>query len=213
MAMAPLDAKGKKALAYAAFALATAVGYAYSIWWPVREDIHKQLAHADTVVSTNAIDSVVDANNKEARFRAELDSYTTLLIGLRRLVPTVNEVPALVDLVSTDARKAGLELSEFAQDGTLVGDDFDIKKYKFGVIGPFHKIAEFLTSVASGPQIIVPINVSVGPPSRVIDRKPRSGEAFVEVKFGVLTYVAKTAPPVPVARQAAAAAPAKPGGN
>jgi type IV pilus assembly protein PilO len=145
----------------------------------------------------------------EGKLRADADRYTTELAGLRRLVPTENEVPALLESVSNDARLVGLEVSEFKPDGLLTGNDFDMAKYAFSVIGPYHKVAEFLTTVASSPRIITPVNVAIAASSGTGERKPRPDEAFVQVRFGVITYVAKTKPLV--APAAPAPAPAKPG--
>jgi Tfp pilus assembly protein PilO len=114
------------------------------------------------------------------------------------------------------ARANGMEISEFTPDAVLSGQDFDMVKYKFAVTGPFHKVVEFLTQIASSPRILTPINVSVSTSGRVLERKPGKGETFVDVKFGVMTYVAKTKPLAPPTTQAVvptkpAATPAKPG--
>ena len=49
---------------------------------------------------------------------------------LRRLVPTENEVPALLESISSAARRAGLEFSDVQPDGVVNGDQFDTYKYK-----------------------------------------------------------------------------------
>ena len=194
ISLPPLDKKGRNALIIAVVVMALVVAYWYFLWSPDHVEVKGIAAHADTLDARNAKDSVDIANGLEGKLRADGERYSNELSGLRRLVPTVNQVPALLNSISTDARQVGLEVSEFAQDGVFPGDDFDMIKYKFGVIGPFHKIAEFLTTVASSPRIIAPINVQITAPSRVIERKPRADETFVEVKFGVVTYVAKTRP-------------------
>jgi type IV pilus assembly protein PilO len=128
--------------------------------------------------------------------KAEAESYERELAVLRHLVPTSNEVPPLLESISNAARSVGLELSEVSPDGVVNGDQFDTYKYKLGVTGPYHQIAEFLGNVASLPRIVAPINVSLAPTSRrVFERRPRKGEVFLDAKFGVLTYVEHVAPP------------------
>jgi type IV pilus assembly protein PilO len=204
MAMPPLDQKGKNAIAVAVVLLIGAGAYWNYLWSPAQAIITGVAAHADTLDSLNAKVKREVANGNQAKLRADAIRYTNELIGLRRLVPTENEVPALLESISTAARQVGLEISEFAPDGVLPGDDFDMVKYRFGVIGPYHTVTEFLTSIASFPRIISPINVQVSTGAATESRRPRPGETFVNVKFGVITYVAKTkATPAP--------APAKPG--
>ena len=83
--------------------------------------------------------------------KAEGDAYARELLVLRRLVPTSNEVPPLLESISNAARRAGLDISELSPDGVLTGDQFDTYKYRLGVTGPYHQIAEFLSNVASLP--------------------------------------------------------------
>ena len=204
-----MDPKGKNALILAVLLLAGAVTYWYMLYAPDETGIHVIAAHADTLETANAKVMLEVANGTEAKLRADADRFANELSGLRRLVPTENEVPALLESISNDARQVGLDVSEFAPDGVLPGDDFDMAKYRFAVIGPYHKIAEFLTTIASSSRIISPINVVMTTASRTIERRPHANETFVEVKFGVITYVAKTRPTVRAAP--AAATPAKAG--
>jgi type IV pilus assembly protein PilO len=205
----PLDQKGKNAIAIAAVLLMGAGAYWWYMYSPDAAAVSKIAAHADTLEVQNAKVQKEVALGMEGKLRADADRYTTELAGLRRLVPTENEVPALLESVSNDARLVGLEVSEFKPDGLLTGNDFDMAKYAFSVIGPYHKVAEFLTTVASSPRIITPVNVAIAASSGTGERKPRPDEAFVQVRFGVITYVAKTKPLV--APAAPAPAPAKPG--
>jgi type IV pilus assembly protein PilO len=133
--------------------------------------------------------------------RAEADNYSRQLDVLRRLVPTENEVPALLDAVSESARRAGLEFSDVVPDGVVQGDQFDAYRYKIGVIGPYHRLAEFLTNVGSLPRIVAPINVSLVPSVRATtERKPVKGEQFLEARMQILTYVVHPTPkPAPSA--------------
>src|SRR3954463_7523362 len=206
MALPPMDPKGKNAIAIGVVLLMGAGAFWYYYYSPQADAVAKIAVHADTLEAQNTKIKREVSLGSEAKLRAESDRYTTELAGLRRLVPTENEVPALLESVSNDARIVGLEVSEFKPDGVLTGNDFDMAKFSFAVIGPYHKIAEFLTTVASSPRIITPVNVAISPSGGTGERRPRADEAFVQVHFGVITYVAKTRPNPPPA----APAPAKP---
>src|SRR5262249_43476315 len=116
------------------------------------------------------------------------------LSELRRLVPTENEVPALLESISTAARRAGLALVDIQPDGITAGDLFDTYKYKLGVTGPYHKLAAFLTNIGSLPRIVSPINVNIAPTTRTAELRPKLGEQFLDARFGVQTYVAHVGP-------------------
>ena len=209
MAMPPLDKKGQNALAIFGLIVVGAGLYWYLVWADAQVKVKLVAVHADSLEVANARLKKEIAGGMEAKLRAEADKYTSELAGLRRLVPTSNEVPAMVDAISTAARQVGLDVSEFAPDGVLPGEDFDMVKYRFAVIGPYHKVAELLTSIASSPRIISPINVQVSGGAPTESRRPRANETFVKVNFGVITYVAKTN--LPAAPAPPAPAPAKPG--
>jgi type IV pilus assembly protein PilO len=113
---------------------------------------------------------------------------------LRRLVPTENEVPALLESISTAARRAGLELVDIQPDGVVNGDQFDTYKYKLGVTGPYHQVADFLTNIGSMSRIVSPINVTMSPTARTGELRQRKGEQFLDARFGVQTYVAHASP-------------------
>ena len=203
----PTDDRSKKLIVGAVVLVAIVGGYFWFFWRPAQVLINITAAHADTLDAMNAKTRILVENGSEVQLRADAARYNEELTVLRRLVPTKNEVPALINAIATAARQAGMDLSEFAPDGELPGDQFDAVKFKLAVTGPYHKVAEFLSSVGSLARIVTPINLEMFPSARTIDRKPGKNETFIDAKFGVLTYVAKTvvAPP--------ATAAAKPGGN
>jgi type IV pilus assembly protein PilO len=123
--------------------------------------------------------------------KQEADTYARELAGLRHLVPTENEVPALLESISTAARRAGLELSDVQPDGILDGDQFNTYKYKMGVTGAYHQVADFLSNVGSLSRIVAPINVTLTPTSRIGERRPKKTEQFLDARFQILTYVAR----------------------
>jgi Tfp pilus assembly protein PilO len=77
-------------------------------------------------------------------------------------------------------------------DGVVNGDQFDTYKYKLAVTGPYHQVAEFITNIGSLPRIVAPINVDLKPSNRASpDRRPKKNEQFLDVHFGIQTYVAR----------------------
>jgi type IV pilus assembly protein PilO len=196
MALLPQNPRDQKLFVMGLLAVGLAGIYQQLYWKPKHDEQVILEARLDTLDSLNLIAKAEVAKGNSAKMKAEGEAFARELSVLRHLVPTSNEVPALLESISNSARRAGLEISEFAPDGVTSGDHLDTYKYKLGVTGPYHQIAEFLGNVASLPRIVAPINVSLAPTSRrVFERRPRKGEVFLDAKFGVLTYVEHVAPP------------------
>jgi Tfp pilus assembly protein PilO/Tfp pilus assembly protein PilN len=123
-----------------------------------------------------------------ARYERELDA-------MRRLVPSQNQVPGLLDNISEAARRVNLDFSDFRPKGVLPGDHFDVYKYEFIVTGPYHRVAQFITNIGSLERIVAPMNLNIAPGAPTADRKPRRDETFVTARFDIQTYVAKTSTP------------------
>jgi type IV pilus assembly protein PilO len=159
------------------------------------EDKSTAIATLEThVTALEDLNAKVKSDVKRGTFdkaRREAAQFEKDLNVLSQLVPVTNEVPTLLDQVSTAARRAGLELQDVAPGGPQPGEDFDTYKYKLAVIGGFHPIAQFLTNIATLERIVAPMNVELHVLSSPKgEKKARSGEALLEAKFEIQTYVA-----------------------
>jgi len=193
MALLPQNPRDQKLLIVAILAIGLAAVYQQFVWSPKNVELQTLSDRVETLDSLNRLAKAEVAKGTATQMKREADEYSRELTVLRRLVPTVNEVPTLLDAVSTAARRAGLELSDVAPDGVVNGDQFDTYRYKLGVTGPYQKVAEFLANIGSLPRIVAPINVSLAPSSRIGEIKPKKNEQFLDAKFGIQTYVAHAA--------------------
>ena len=113
---------------------------------------------------------------------------------MRQLVPTSNEVPALLEQVSTSARRAGLDLAGVEPQPIIEGEQFDTHKFKVSVMASYHQIGEFLANVGGLTRIVAPVNLSLAPTTnQTVQRRLRVDGALIDSKFEIQTYVAKTA--------------------
>lgn len=190
MALLPQNPRDQKLFVLGFLAVALGAVYQQLVWSPKNTELQAIEVRLDTLDSLNRLAKIEVAKGSATKLKAEADAFGRELEVLRRLVPTENEVPALLEAVSTAARRAGLELSEVQPDGVINGDQFDTYRYKLGVTGPWHQVAEFLGNVGSLPRIVSPINLTLTPSGRVGERKPKKNEQFLEAKFGIQTYVA-----------------------
>ena len=156
-------------------------------------DKSQEIATLDThVAALQAMNDKVTKDIKAGAFdraRREAARYERDLRILDRLVPHTNEVPALLDQVSTAARRAGLELQDVAPAGPQPGEEFDTYKYKLGVQGGYHEIAQFLTNIATLDRIVAPMNVNLIVTTGKGEKKAKGGESLLDARFEIQTYV------------------------
>lgn len=190
MALLPQNPRDQKLVMLTLLAVALAVLYQQFVWTPKDVELTSIEVRLDTLDSLNKAAKMEVAKGTAAQMKGEAAAYARELEVLRHLVPTANEVPALLESVSSAARSAGLELSDVAPDGVVNGDQFDTYRYKLGVTGTYHQVAEFLANVGSLSRIVAPINLSLVPATRTGERKPKKDEQFLDARFQIQTYVA-----------------------
>ncbi len=163
------------------------------VWTPNSVTLATLQTHVDSLTQMNQRAKVDVARGGLDKLRAQAEEYGQNVDIMRQLVPTGNEVPALLASVSTAARRVGLDVSTFSPDGVTQGDQFDTYKFKLSVIGPYHKIGEFLNNVGELRRIVAPINLQLGfapAQTRNVDPSVR----MLIANFDIQTYVAHTAP-------------------
>ena len=194
MALLPQNPRDRNLVLVTVMAVGLAAVYQQLVWSPKHAELTALSVRLDTLDSLNKIAKLEVAKGSAARMKAESEAYGRELAVLRRLIPTGNEVPALLESVSSAARRAGLELSDVQPDGVVNGDQFDTYKYKLGVTGAYHEVGAFLANVGSLPRIVAPINVMLAPTTRTGELKPKKTEQFLDATFGIQTYVAHASP-------------------
>ena len=128
--------------------------------------------------------------------RRRLDVYRGSLSLLRRLVPERNEVPNLLDDISSRSKIRGVTLSQVVPLPVENGPaPFDTYKYNMSVIGHYDQIGQFLADVASLQRIIVPYDLRLDQASTAAGKAlGDTTGALLEAKFQVRTYVKSSAP-------------------
>jgi type IV pilus assembly protein PilO len=136
------------------------------------------------------------ARGTVADVRKRLETYRASLVLLRRLVPERNEVPNLLDDISTRGKIRGVTLSQVIPQPVEAGPaPFNTYKYNMSVIGRYDQIGQFLADVASLQRIIVPYDLSVAAAnSSTAKVLGDSTEALLEARFQIRTYVKSSNP-------------------
>jgi type IV pilus assembly protein PilO len=155
----------------------------------VRDTIARLEAGTDSAKKELARGTVED-------LRKRLETYRGSLALLRRLVPERNEVPNLLDDISSRGKIRGVTLSSVVPLPVEAGPaPFDTYKYNMAVIGRYDQIGQFLADVASLQRIIVPYDLTLDQASTTAAKAlGDTTGALLEAKFQVRTFVKSSAP-------------------
>jgi type IV pilus assembly protein PilO len=193
-------------------AVLLAVAYFMYVWQPKDEELTASAARVDSLQVLNQRAKSELAQGKTNQLKAEAERYAQDLEVMRRLVPTGNEVPALLEQVSTAARRVGLDIADVQPLPSLPGDQYEAYKYRLSVRGAYHQIGDLLTNIGSLQRIVAPINLTLATTAPDPRAAKRVRVQPLEARFEIQTYVARTvvAPPT-VTKGKPAAEAAKPG--
>jgi len=190
--------KSARDLAYLALCLVFFGGiFAFytMVYSPKEAELAAVQSHIGQLEQSNQRAKAELAKGSVNDLRAQALRYQQNLQLMRQLVPTSNEVPALIEQVSTAARRVNLELDGIDPEPVIAGDQFDTYRYQISVVGDYHALAAFLTNVGSLTRIVAPVNLKLapvqqqGPGARV----PSRNKSALSSKFEIQTYVAKGA--------------------
>ena len=162
---------------------------------------------ATLTADAERVATLEDNNQKAARefasgnietLRTQAAENRSALVVMRRLVPTDNEVPALLEEVSTAARRAGLDVGGVTPEPVIPGKQFDTYRYTVTIIGGYHQFGEFLANVGSLPRIVAPVNFSIigSNPVRGASRPviATADKSAIVSTITLQTYVERTSP-------------------
>src|SRR6476661_4434351 len=193
MALLPANKRDQYMMLVVIAAIGLAVAYYVYLWSPKKEELDATQAHVDSLVIMNQRAKSELAQGKTQELKEEAERFSADLEVMRRLVPTGNEVPALLEQVSTAARRVGLDIADVQPLPLLQGDQYDAYKYRLSVRGDYHEIAVLLANVGSLQRIVAPINLTLVPVNQG-PGKSTTRKQMVEARFEIQTYVARTTP-------------------
>jgi len=164
------------------------------------DSVQTQVRNAQRDVRAGAVEQLERAL---AEYRASLDL-------MRQLVPASEEVPNLLDDVSSRGKVRGANVVNFVPQPLEAGAPFDTKRVRVTVTGDYDQIGEFLSDIASLQRIIVPQDLQISRINSPTADSALRARQLLQASFVIRTYVKPHAPP-PAAPGAANAAPARPG--
>ena len=185
-------------------AVALAAAYYVYPYGSREEQLETDLARAAQLDEANQRAARDVASGSLESLRIQAAENRSALLVMRRLVPTGNEVPALLEEVSTAARRAGLVVGGVVPEPVIPGERFDTYRYTVTMMGGYHQFGEFLANVGSLARIVAPVSFSVttsagnAAPRSVPQSSEKGGLAST---ITLQTYVEKTSPAKPAVKE------------
>lgn len=154
------------------------------------DSLEQRIAQAKADLASGSIEDL----------RRRVEEYQGSLELMRRLVPEKNEVPTLIDDISTKAKVRGITLGKIQPLTPEPGSPFDTYRYRLEVYGHYDQIGEYLADVASLPRIIVPQDVTLSSATPAAQKLlGDTAGALLLAEFSIRTFVKSQGPPPPPA--------------
>lgn len=200
MALPPLEGPQRKQLLYGAVLLALA---AFGFYDQIYTKRSTQIGELETrLESLNTVNTRSRSITQGARGEVDqqLALYRQQLEVAEGLIPSAEELPNLLDAISAEATRTGVELTLIQPVGATEETYYTRRVYDLAVVGQYHQIGEFLSRVASLPRIVTPTNLQIAPratPAQAAAAAPgttTAGPVPLEARFSIETYVIPSTP-------------------
>jgi type IV pilus assembly protein PilO len=176
----------------------------YFFWTKVQSPQSARLGAAHA--AADSLRAIVEAAKRDLAsgtvddLRRKVEEYQGSLELMRRLVPQRNEVPTLIDDISTKAKVRGVTLGKIQPLTPEIGGVFDTYRYRLEVYGHFDQVGEYLADIASLPRIVVPqdVTLSAATPATQKLLGDTLGSLLL-AEFSIRTFVKSATPPPPPA--------------
>lgn len=193
MSLLPADPVGRRAVLLAFLALSGLYFARTHVYLPIARQVESTRFQLERVEEGNRRAGAGMAMG-ESGLEQRLALYQEHIGRLEKLIPANEEVAALLEAVSEEAGKAGVEMTMMRPEPVEPGDYYNRLSYQVVVTGGYHQIGSFLAAIASLERIVAPGDLAItrGNPSGVADG---AYDGTVAASFRIRTYAVSPAVP------------------
>ncbi len=191
-----MDEQTKKKYAIFAMVLgAVVLGYVYQLEHSPRTELlagAENQVRLDYLEVSNRAARIIYARGNEG-IEEQLVLYESHALRLEELIPASEEVAGLLADVNLEAARLNVEVIEFNPDAAEPpSGPYTRMAFSMMVRGEYHDVATYLTSIATLPRIITPVDVEL---TAYADTGLYAGRMVnpVEARFRIETYVVPAA--------------------
>ncbi|MDB4947584.1 MAG: hypothetical protein JWM27_233 [Gemmatimonadetes bacterium] len=191
MALPPLDPDLRKKLLLGA-AMLLGLGYVYYsyLYTPKAAEVATMETRLANLQLQNNTARSLTSGSSTGDVERRLAGYRDQLKAVEGLIPSTEELPDLLDAISAQAQRTGVQIALIQPTGATQEQYYTKRTYDMAVTGSYHEIGEFLTRVGSLQRIVTPLNVVMSPRPPAGPVPPRAGAApDLEARFSIETYV------------------------
>ncbi len=189
MSLLPSDPVGRTAVLLACLALSGLYFTRTYVHVPIAEQAESTRVRLDRLREDNG-SAGTGAAMGEPELEQRLALYREHIGRLEKLIPANEEVAALLEAVSEEARQVGVEMTMMRPEPVEPGDYYDRLSYQVAVTGGYHPVGSFLAAIASLERIVAPGDLAITP------AKPSGAyDGTVSASFRIRTYVVSPAVP------------------
>jgi type IV pilus assembly protein PilO len=187
-----MDSELKKKLFLAAALFLGLLYLAYdNVYTPRSEEIDQLRARLEVLETKNRVARTLIESRGRAEVEQQLALYRDQLESVEGLIPSSEELPDLLDAISAEAQRTGVELTLIQPVGATAEAFYTRRTYDLRVRGTYHEIGWFLTEIGSLPRIITPLGVNLTINSAPAD----GGPPQLDARFSIETYVLPSGTP------------------
>lgn len=192
MAILPDEPKQKNAVLIAIVALAGLYFFNSYLVAPKAEEADALEARLEVLENQNRRAQII-ATRGGVELEQRLALYEGHIDQLEKLIPQHEEVAALLEAMSMEERRTGVEVILMRPEPMEAGDFYDRWSYEIGVEGLYHEVGAFMAAIASLERIIAAVDMEVvKAPSN--PNKPNESEGMIQARFRIQTYVVSDRP-------------------
>ena len=187
MALVPDDPKQRNALLVGLAAVVLFYFVFWDMWYvPRSEELAEMETRLEQLEDQNRSAQILATRGGE-QLQDRLALFERHVAQLEELIPESEEVPTLLNQMSAEARRTGVDIALLRPEPVEPGQYYNQQSYEIEVVGAFHDVGRFLTSIASLSRIITPVDMDLtrfqGSASVVDAEDP------VVARFRIQTYV------------------------
>lgn len=184
-----MDPQVRQKLMLAAVLVLAAGYFGYTkLYAPKRAEVVAMEARLENLQIQNRTARALTDAGARAAVEDRLEAYRGQLTTVEGLIPSSEELPDLLDAISAEAQRTGVELALIQPVGATAEEFYTRRSYELAVLGSYHAIGAFLTEIASLQRIVTPTTLDLSVESEAAPgQNPR-----LQARFEIETYVLPT---------------------
>lgn len=186
MALPPIDPQQRpKLLLGAVLVLGLPYLFFTQFYSPRQESLTELESRLENLETQNRAARAITQASGTADVERKLALYRDQLHSVEALIPSSEELPDLLDAISAEAQRTGVEVTLIQPVSATEEVYYTRRVYDVAVLGSYHAVGDFLTRIASLPRIVTPLDLNLAVrPNQSPDQADR-----LEARFSIETYV------------------------